>query len=365
MLSSNRLTRSVVVAVAAAVVGVPACGGEDEQTAGRQLERQPRVPQPLPPESPHPVTTAVQDLRRAFLASDYEGICARMTAAAKREAGSAAHSEPTTCVPDVRKLFGLIEKGDGWRNRGEPRVTKLTLEGDQATATVALGQQLADIPFVKEGGEWKLNGFFGGPLKRAESYQRRVQRTPFPAAQAPSALGDTTVEVRNRDDDACPDLSEAQFPVITGGCKFDVSSGKVPLTMSLLTIFGDFQFERCRLDYRVYADGAGRTWIDRIEVNGDVDGACGDVNACYSKEGAVLPWKGRLRNNGDGSFIHRIDMCLRTCVGSFTGDLVVRMAPEEDGWRAEPLNGGGQTGFRFDGPLAVADDSLDVRATGS
>ena len=93
--SSNRLIRSIVLAavVAAALAGA-SCGGDDEPSAGTEArnEQPPaqttaadteEIPETPPMESPHPVTTGIKKLRRAFLADDIAGICKSMSPAAK------------------------------------------------------------------------------------------------------------------------------------------------------------------------------------------------------------------------------------------------------------------------------------------
>lgn len=366
--SSNRLVRPIVLAaaVAAALAGASCGGGDDDESADRDsaaaAKSRALVADPPNPitESPHPVTSAVKALRRAFLANDIEGICARMTDAAKREAGSAGHGTPTSCPRDVRRFFGMIDDGSGWRHRGEPRMTGLTLDGKQATAVLALGQRLVNVPFTKEDGKWHLNGFFGGPTKQAESFGARAPKEPFPPKLV---LEGPQTEIVDESGDRCPPMSAKRFPTIFADCEIEVSSGNVPLTLTVLTVFGDFEFEECRIDYQVVTDGTGRTWTNGFEVNGENDGVCGDVNACSSKQGVDWPWKGRLETDGKGDdgFFHRMSMCLRTCVGYFVGNLVVSMTRDGDSWKAELVNGGGSSGMRFNGELTASTDGVDMR----
>jgi hypothetical protein len=136
-----------------------------------------------------------------------------------------------------------------------------------------------------------------------------------------------------------------------------MSTRAMPLT--ILTPLGDFEFERCAIAYRVRVDASGRTWTEGLEVEGDpqTSAACGDVDACYDFEReATAPWRGRIYPQDDGRFLHRVDMCLRTCVGYFVGKLEVELWQEDGAWRAKPVNGGGDTGFRFDAPLRVKGD---------
>lgn len=367
--SCNRLTRPLVVAavVAAALAG-SSCG-DDEPSADKRDQAAKAAdatdstaastPQTLAPESPSPVTSGIQRLRRAFLADDIPGLCESMTAGAKVAAGKAVHGEPTTCVRDVRKLFRTIEKGNGWEHEGEPRVTGLALDGREAIALMSLGQQLAEIPMAKVDGRWKLDGFFGNPQEDVDSFVRNVQRRRFPPARPENALGDTTVKVRDAAGSPCPKLTDEQFPQVAGGCEVHAASN-APLQLSVLTPFGDFKFEKCRISYRILADRAGRTWTDSFDAAGPDTSACGDVNACFDKDSALLPWKGRLRSDGEGGFYHRMNMCLATCVGPFVGDLAMRMYPEGRGWRVEPMEGGGQTGFHFDGRLSINAKGVDL-----
>jgi hypothetical protein len=376
--SSNRLTRPIVLAavVAAALAGA-SCGGDDEQSAGSDARKdrppakttadtttslEESIPPEPPPESPHPVTTSIKKLRRAFLSDDIPGICRLMTASAKLSAGLAVHSKPTTCTRDVRKFFKTIEKGNGWEHEGEPRVTGMSFKPGKATALMSLGQGLIEVPMAKVGGEWKLDGFFGTSREQATTFAANVRKRPFPAAVPANALADTSVKVRDAAGGPCPELSEKSFPQISGGCEVH-AAGRAPLQLSVLTPFGAFDFEKCTISYRVLADRAGRTWTDTFDATGDPDGACGDVNACYSKKTqALLPWKGRLRSDGEGGFFHRMNACVNTCVGSFTGDMLMHMRPEGKGWRTEPVNGGTQAGFRFEGPLTIQANGVEIEA---
>lgn len=372
--SNNRLTRSIVLAavVAAALAGA-SCGGDDEPSAGTEArdEQPPRttaadtlsVPEVPPAESPHPVTRDIKRLRKAFLAEDIAGICALMTQSAKIGAGTAVHGTPTTCARDVRKLFRTIEKGSGWEYEGRPRVTGLSTKRNEATALMSLGQRLMRVPFSKVDGHWKLNGFFGTPREHVTRFIKKVRRRPFPPAVPYDALGDTTVRVRDASGSPCPALSDDEFPLGSGGCEVHAAS-PAPMQLAVLTPFGIFDFAECTIGYRVLADRAGRTWTDSFQVNGPTDGACGDVNACFTKAGVSMPWKGRLRSDGEGGFVHRMNACISTCVGSFTGELAIRMRPEGKGWRLEPIEGGGQTGFQLDGALTMQANGVEIEGAG-
>jgi hypothetical protein len=293
------------------------------------------------------VAEAIDRLQRAFLADDYDGLCAGMTREASRHAGQAAHGEVTTCGRDVRRLLALIRKGGGWRHAGAPRVVDVEADGSHATATVALDRHWqARIPLTRAGGRWQLSGFFGAPPRRAQQTVGSIAASRFPPAEG------TEAEVVDAAGTPCPDLSTEQYPVISGGCRIDLSSRVGPL--SVLTPFGYFKLDECSIDLRIRVDGSGRTWTEAFEVSGPPESvACGDVNACYEATGQLIPWRGRIHPADDDGFLHRVDMCLRTCVGNFIGELTFRFSRVDGGWRAEPVDGGGDTGFRFDGPFRV------------
>lgn len=332
--------------LALAALAVGACGDERGSEEPRQIA--PILGDGIPAQVAHPVAAAIDRLQRAFVDDDYEGVCAGMTRAAARHAGEAAHGDVTTCERDVRRLFELIRQGDGWRHAGAPRVTDVRVDGSDAMATVALDRRWqARVPLTREDGRWRLSGFFGAPPSSAERTARSIADAAFPPR------GSGSIEVVDGDGAPCPDLSEAAFPQVSGGCRIEMSTPDVPLT--ILTPLGDFEFERCSIAYRVRVDASGRTWTEDFEVDGSPESvACGDVNACYDFEREQLvPWRGRIYRQPGGDFVHRVDMCLRTCVGYFVGDLEVRLWEQDGRWRAEPVAGGGDTGFRFHSPLRV------------
>ena len=345
---------SVVAGLAAAVLlalGVISCGEK-----GPENSIAPVVGEGLPPEVEHPVTETVNRLQRAFIDRDYKGLCNEMTSQAAQAAGEAAHGDVTTCERDIRRLLGLIREGGGLRHSGVPRVTAVDVDGSQAISTVALDRRWqARVPLTRNGGGWKLSGFFGASRSHAARTMAAIPRSDFPPM---SKRG--TLEVREPGGARCTDLSEDNYPIPSGGCRINFSTGIVPLT--ILTPLGDFEFERCSIAYDVLVDASGRTWTEHLEVGGRRDSqACGDVSSCYDiPRDVIVPWRGRLYPDGNGRYLHRASMCLQTCVGYFLGDFEVQLWQENGRWRAEPVNGGGDTGFRFDAPLRVKGD-FEVR----
>jgi hypothetical protein len=331
--------------LAITATGATACGNHDSRPAP---DTSPVIGQGLPPEVDHPAATAIDELQQAFVKRNYGQICAGITREAAEDAGKAAHGSPTTCTRDMRRLFGMIRDGGGWRHEGAPRVIEVENDGSDAVVTVALERRWkARVPMTKVEGRWKLSGFFGTPLAGAERVAQRIPATDYPEVPG------KPVRATKVDGTPCPALLEDGYPLIDGGCTIRVSGRIAPVT--ILTALGDFKFDDCSLEYRIGVDLRGRTWIEDFEVGGDPRSvACGDVNACYVKAlNAEVPWRGRIRRDSEGDLVHQTDMCLMTCVGSFIGDLRVRLVPDDDGWRGEPIDGGGDSGLRVDNALVM------------
>lgn len=355
--------RSWLATVSAALaLGGVGCGGDDREDVPRPPgDAAPVLGKGLPAAIDHPVTAAIERLQRAFVANDYEGVCTGITRAAARQAGEAGHGDPTTCERDLRRLFEMIRDGGGMRHAGKPRVIDVEVDGGEAVATVALDRRWqARVPLTREAGRWRLSGMFGTPSGRGDELAESIVDASFPPA------GRRAIEAEDDAGNPCPELSHASYPQIAGGCVLELAGRTAPLRM--LTAFGDFEFDECRIEYSVRVDASGRTWIEALDVAGDEKSVgCGDVRACYDYSAeAPVPWRGRIYPDGDGAFLHRTDMCLATCVGYFVGDLTVRLVRDGERWRADPVDGGGDSGFRFESSLrAKGDLGIEVADAGA
>jgi hypothetical protein len=327
--------RATATVVAVMMVGLSACSSE--QPEGRDGQA---------------VAADVRTLQAAFAAGDMAALCRQMTKPAVRQAGGFVHGLPTLyCERDLRRAFKILRDGGGWRAT-RPAVSRISARSGRATATLAHrdGKWKADVPLTDSGGRWKLAGFFGADVAEVAAIEKSSQARPFPAPRGEA------VEVADVDGRACSDLSDSEYPQITGGCSFTVSDRTVPVRM--LTPFGEVDFGNCAISYRVSVDASGRTWTDRWEAT--THAACSDIDPCKEGSFDYHPWKGRLVKDGRGGYLHHMDMCLRTCIGTFVGDLVMRMVRDQKGWRVEPTDQGA-SGFRFDGPLAVRGKQIDVQ----
>jgi hypothetical protein len=353
MTSEGRSASGWAVATAAlvAVVALATSGcGDDSAERTAEDERE--------------VGTVVRQLQRAFLADDTAAICARMTRAAQRQAGIAAHNTPTTCPKDVRGFFAMIEQGGGWRHRGEPELTGVAVDGDRATATVAVAGWRAAVPLAREDGRWKLNSFFGAAADRPP------KPTTTGAATPAAERGSHEVAVRGAREGPlrpCGKVSAESFAALTGGCRIELYSRRTDL--SALTVFGDFRLASCWSRQGFLVDGSGRTWTDSTTVEADIEGersACGDVNACGEGDGVDASWLGRIEARPDGDLIYRSKVCFETCIGDFAGVLTQRLVRRGRDWRAETVGAGvGASGFRVDSRLDLTPDGLAIARSDS
>jgi hypothetical protein len=305
------------------------------------------------------VAGTVRELQGAFADEEFDGICALMTRSAQRQAGNIAHKDPTTCARDVERVIGMIDRHGGWEGSEPPRVVGAVGDGDRRTATLeAKDGWRADVPFERERAKWKVDALFGISQRQQQSAEKAMRNTPFPAADA------DRVQARTLTGKPCPPLRVVSYPRVSGGCVLYLVSESEPVRM--LTSFGDFKFSDCVIDYKIRVGPGGRTWIDRWEISGTSQSGCSDINPCVMSLSNVTyqPWKGRLRADGRGGFIHQVRMCMRTCVGLFVGDWVTRFESYGDAWRVTPTRDGA-TGFLIDGQMPAVGEGLQLSASGA
>lgn len=325
------------VGVAVAVLGIAAggCDGNESSRSGQAADR-------------HDVSEAVGAVQRAFRAGDRHALCARMDATARRQAGSVAHGSQDECPEDLGEAFDVIDAGGGIRARRHAQPVAATVMGDEGTATVAVeGHGSVDVPLTRGGSGWRLASFFGTPPREAEAAMARDRPAPFPPAR-----GAVTVTERGG---PCLPLFAEGYPQIAGGCELHASTRRLRLTIG--TVFGSFRFGHCELGYRVLVDRKGRAWTDSVELRGPkgVNNGCSDVRGCENSASEPLPWEGRISMTGDGDVVHRMNVCLDTCIGFYLGPLTVEMSRRPGrGWRADATRAAvGATGLRFDGAIEV------------
>lgn len=134
----------VVVAAMAAFAVVPtACGGSDADARAE-------------------IRDAIVRLQHAFERDDTRRACALLTEDAIRHVGTAGHDPPTTCRRDLLGLSQYVEQGRRRPGGGRPKVTRVEVDGDRASAALAsAGGTVTDVPLRLEDGAWKVDAVYG------------------------------------------------------------------------------------------------------------------------------------------------------------------------------------------------------------
>lgn len=296
---------------------------------------------------------AINDVQRAFTTKDVAGICSRMSTTAKRQAGQMSHGGIDTCEWDVREALLVLRPAE-WR---EPsRIHHVTVDGEKATAVITMeGQGQLDIPLRKQGGRWRIDSFFGTPPSDAHKYRAETRTAEI------AESGGNAVVATGEHGSPCSTIEASSFPEVDGGCEVEVSVENA--TVDVATVFGSFEFGQCSVDYDVLVDGDGNTRTTRFRFNAKTLNGCADMGICRNASYDALPWPGRIEEDDNGGFVHRMRACLDTCVGYYVGELVMRFEPTRSGLRVRPTSGIGSSGLRFGGALAV-EGSLGLRPAG-
>lgn len=136
----------VVVAVALAfATGGGACGSDSDAGAtGAPAERQ--------------IRATIDRMGEALAGSDARALCGLMSRQALHQLPEGASPDVQGCV---RTFRGAFLEG-GVHEDPHPRVIGINVDGDQATARARPrpGAEVQRAAFIKEGGEWKVLGWF-------------------------------------------------------------------------------------------------------------------------------------------------------------------------------------------------------------
>ena len=332
----------MAIALALLTVAFAGCGQDDQAASGERGEQK-------------AVAQALHALQRAFRAGDRQQVCARMSRTARRQAGLVAHGHVDGCVEDLAEALETIDPDGGLRPpRSGP--VEVAVAGTRATATLARdGRGSVAVPFERAGaGGWKLATFFGTPPPQGRAAAAAGRRAPYPPARRPVTVG----EAPNA---PCLPLFAEDYPLIAGGCELDALAPRIKLTIG--TAFGRFEFGECQLSYRLLVDENGRAWTNSVELSGagNVNNGCADVQPCELEQGSVLPWRGRVSATQAGRFVHRMDVCLDTCIGFYAGTLSMTLARDERGWRAVASHAGvGASGLTLDGTARLRTAGLHI-----
>lgn len=106
------------------------------------------------------VRAAFHEVRRTWLTEDYRGMCQHLTSAAKREIETIGHGLQRDCPSAVAERLSATILSP--RDRVEPEIERVELDGDSATVVAQLGGTTpGEVRFAKEDGAWKLERMFG------------------------------------------------------------------------------------------------------------------------------------------------------------------------------------------------------------
>jgi hypothetical protein len=137
--------RPVACAAVALACTVAGCGGSDE---GERAQLQ----------------AALDGVGQAFDDRDPKAVCDGLGAVARRQVILVGHGSSRSCAFAVRTWF-LKPLYKGRRAmRPDDKPTIEAVEHRQSGITVGITSvegRLVRVPFVKEGGEWKVNTFYG------------------------------------------------------------------------------------------------------------------------------------------------------------------------------------------------------------
>jgi hypothetical protein len=130
-------TIALVVCLATTALALPGCGQSDDDE----------------------IHTTLREIRESFIAEDYGAVCSNLAPAARRQLGSFGHTEPTSCAADLAsKLSAEILSP---RDRVEPAIQTIEIDGDRATAVTVLGGTTPTaLRFVKVDDRWLLSTLF-------------------------------------------------------------------------------------------------------------------------------------------------------------------------------------------------------------
>ncbi len=136
------------IGVGAAALAGGACGGGSDQDQ---------------------IRTAFSTFQDAFAKGEYEDACAVTTRDAQRHVGYAfrvparyaPNAPPENCPLDMRKLARLMKRNEGAHGTALPRIVRVAVEGDRATAVIALAGSTSPLAFARDGDDWKIDAVYG------------------------------------------------------------------------------------------------------------------------------------------------------------------------------------------------------------
>lgn len=141
----------------ALTLGVAACGDSNDDGDGDAAARS--GSSSVSTAEKEAVTAAVKRMQDGFYSGSATKVCASLTPKARRETAVDSEGKRTSCRTNIGKLVKYFRAN----NKGErpalvPKVVKVTIEGDKATAMLREGHKDPyPFPLERTAGEWKVN----------------------------------------------------------------------------------------------------------------------------------------------------------------------------------------------------------------
>lgn len=144
-MSARRRSTAIAAALAvASAVLLPACGEDDDPSTGKSRTAG---------DPSAEIRAAFKSFEADLQAGKAESACAQMTRAGQQAAARLGGADGGSCV----KTIQAFAQGAGELEQKPSRIVSVTVNGDKAVAKVSdAGRTPVDLPFAKEGGEWKL-----------------------------------------------------------------------------------------------------------------------------------------------------------------------------------------------------------------
>lgn len=152
------LRAAALIALLVLALGAAACGDDDDggnggNAAAGQSESQDKLdPAAFDTSTPEgQIKAAHAEFINVFYTKDAERICELSSRKAQRE----WKAKTKSCEAGVKSFFDGIQS----LAKNRPRVIEVRIDGPRALAqTRVKGSQVYPAPFVKENGEWKIDG---------------------------------------------------------------------------------------------------------------------------------------------------------------------------------------------------------------
>jgi len=258
-----------------------------------------------------------------FDAGDHDGVCKRLTAAARARATGS--SDVRRCGARLGRILAEDRRTTS-RVRPKRRALLAVRAADgRATATIAMSRRIpGTVPLVAEDGVWRLDSLTVRPsISKSRWAPATAQTKSF--SDLREALGRLGL---------CVPLDEDGLAGQgTGGCLIDLASPSVPVIV--LTAVGDFELARCRASFRLYFDSVNIIGYDAAFSG---NGFCDRVRTCRREGRSDDHWSGSRIPSATGSVALRLGICVGTPAGRAEGEQTIELARRRDRWWGHPAD---------------------------